>query len=362
MTEDQLNELSIFALRELARRTGVYAPTSKKKSELIKDIIDISEGRKAPYIAKTKQGRPPKDIGYSFADILISKPYSTMSQPSNIMTFNQNKKTFYYDDDLKTIFGFVELLTNGSALLWVRKQDDYIQYFIPESMIGEYNIKTGDKLLVEVSLAENQLIVKNIFNINDIPIMKYDKKRKDYYDIEHVEPQKPLEFEKDNFNSFKIKLGESVYLYGSDNKNNTKIIIDLLNSCKIDKKMYINISIAEKNKYLLNDLKNCEMFVTNITSETDKVKRLLNIASERAKHIMENGENVLIAIDDVLSLSGIDSIDLPITKNLLSLTKCGIDSGSISLFAVMPADKNVNAIEKLADKRIKIENDKLILM
>ena len=98
MTEEQLNELSIFALRELARRTGVYAPTSKKKNELIREIIDISEGKKQPYIAKTKQGRPPKGIGYSFADILMPKTYLDMSQPSNIVSFNQKKVEFQYDD------------------------------------------------------------------------------------------------------------------------------------------------------------------------------------------------------------------------------------------------------------------------
>ena len=45
MTREELNELSIFALREFARRTGVYAPTSKKKGQLIDEIIEISEGK-----------------------------------------------------------------------------------------------------------------------------------------------------------------------------------------------------------------------------------------------------------------------------------------------------------------------------
>ncbi|MCQ2564441.1 MAG: hypothetical protein MJ152_01080, partial [Clostridia bacterium] len=61
MTREELNELSIFALRELARRAGVASPTSKKKEELIVGILDITEGRAMPNIAKTKQGRPPKN-------------------------------------------------------------------------------------------------------------------------------------------------------------------------------------------------------------------------------------------------------------------------------------------------------------
>lgn len=95
MTEQQLNELSIFALRELARRTGVYAPTSKKKGELIREIIDISEGKKQPHIAKTKQGRPPKDIGYSFDDILMPKSYMNFAQETKTYTFNQKNLMIY---------------------------------------------------------------------------------------------------------------------------------------------------------------------------------------------------------------------------------------------------------------------------
>ncbi len=362
MTEEQLNELSIFALRELARRTGVYAPTSKKKSELISEIIEISEGKKKPYIAKTKQGRPPKGIGYSFADILMPKTYiNTQPSSSNIMTFNQNKIEFQYDD-IKTVSGYAELLSDKSAFLWVRRQENYLHYFIPENIIKEYDIKTGDKLLVELSSDESQMIVKSIFNINDFPILKYEKNRKNYFDIEHIEPNKILEFNKDEYNQFNIKMGENVYLYGSDNKNNTEIIINLLNSCKINKKIYVNVSIAEKNKYLLNKLENTELFISSITAEMDLVKRLINIAAERAKHLLENGENVLIAIDDVLSLSGIDTSDLLITKNLLSLTKCGKDAGSITLFAIMPLEKNINIFEKLVDKRIKITDKKLILV
>lgn len=361
MTEQQLNELSIFALRELARRTGVYAPTSKKKGELIREIIDISEGKKQPHIAKTKQGRPPKDIGYSFDDILMPKSHMNFAQETKTYTFNQ-KKSDDLSDDIKTISGYVELLNNNTAFLWNRRDENYSKYFISENLVEKYGIKTGDKLLVEVSSAENQMIVKSVFNINDIPIMKYNRVRKNYYEVEHVEPKRSLIFDQEKYNIFDIKLGESVYLYGSDNKENTEIIIDLINSSQIQKKIYINVSIAEKNKYFLKKLKNAELFISSITAEMDSAKRLIVIAIERAKHLFEQGENVLIAVDDVLSLSGIDSTDLVLTKNLLSLTKCGRNAGTISLFAIMPADRNIRFFEKLVDKRIKIENDKLILL
>ena len=361
MTEQQLNELSIFALRELARRTGVYAPTSKRKCELIREIIDISEGRKQPYIAKTKQGRPPKDIGYSFADIFMPKTHIDFAQNVKpYYTFN-SKEPDIQNDEMKTISGYVELFSNNTAFLWNGKQGNHFRYFISENFVKEYELKTGDKLVAEVCLQGNQMIVKTVFNINDVPIVKYKRKGKNYYDIEHVEPKKLLSFDQERFKKFDIKLGESVYLYGSNNNENTKSITNLINSSQIQRKIYINVSIAEKNRHLLQNLKNVELFVSNITEEIDIVKRLIVIAIERAKHLFELGENVLIAIDDVLSLSGVDSSDLNLTKNLLSLTKCSKNAGSITLFAVMSDNGNIKLFEKLADKRIKIEDNDLFL-
>ena len=63
MDEKTLDNLSIFELRDLARKVGVFNPTVLKKNELINQIYDIKSGKIKPHISKTKQGRPPKEIG-----------------------------------------------------------------------------------------------------------------------------------------------------------------------------------------------------------------------------------------------------------------------------------------------------------
>lgn len=364
MTEEQLNELSIFALRELARQTGVYAPTSKKKGELIKEIIEISEGKKKPYVAKTKQGRPPKGLGYPLVNVLMSNnnSYSNFPKFSNTITLNQEKAPFNYDD-IKTLLGYVEILGNNTAYLWTIENYNYYNFYLPMHLVNEHNLKSGDKILAEIESADTQIVVKSIFNINDCPILKYDKdKRKDFYNVKNILPKHILEFNDEKFNQFNFKMGENIYLYGSNNNQNTLTIIDLLNSCKIKRKIYINISLAEKNKLLIDNLKDSELFVSNITDSIDKAKRIVALATERIKRLFENDEYVLVAVDDIMSLSGIDDENMPSIKNLVSLSKDSENAGAISLFAIMPADKSINLLEKLADKRIKIcEKDLLLL-
>ena len=51
--------MSIFQLRDVARKIGVASPTSKKKAEIIRDYMAICEGREAP-AKNQRRGRPPK--------------------------------------------------------------------------------------------------------------------------------------------------------------------------------------------------------------------------------------------------------------------------------------------------------------
>lgn len=58
-TVEKLNEANLYSLRNLAREVGVKSPTSLRKCELIKEIIDIKSGKRQP-CTQTKKGRPVK--------------------------------------------------------------------------------------------------------------------------------------------------------------------------------------------------------------------------------------------------------------------------------------------------------------
>lgn len=354
MLENNLNELNIFALRDLARRTGVNSPTSKKKEELIKEIKEIISGEKQPYVAKTKQGRPPKVFGYNFANVLTAETLGDDNNYSQTL-FNQ-KVVEFGGSEMKTVAGWVELVNNNSALLWVEKDFKFENYFVPSEVISGINLKMADRVVAEVNLDQNIKIVKKLFSVNDVPVLQMNNKRNDYNNIEHNQPNRKLNFTDENLNGLNIKIGENVYLYGLNNNGNTTAIINMLNSCSIKNKLYVNVSLAEKNKIYVKNIKQTEMFVANITDEIDVVRKVVHLAIERAKRILEQGEDVVVFIDDIASISSVDKEELNLVKNFVSITKEGNKSGSITLIAVVP-NSNFYHIEKLADKRLKIENN-----
>jgi hypothetical protein len=100
------------------------------------------------------------------------------------------------------------------------------------------------------------------------------------------------------------------------------------------------------------------MFVADINEEIIDIQRVVMLAIERAKRILESGEDVLIVVDDMLSVFAAEKEKINLLRNLASISKQTTNHGSITLFAIMP-DNSLNQIEKLADRRFKIENSNL---
>lgn len=350
MVEEQLNELSIFSLRELARRTGVNSPTSKKKQQLIEDIIAINNGVKKPHIPKTKQGRPPKTFGYDVSNIFTDKN-TQMPTFSKGAVLNQESEIFEHVNTEK-LTGIVEIVSNNVGFLWTNKLQEYECYFIPASLVEKYNIKSGDEVVAELSFTEDAVVVKNFVSINGVSVKKFTNQRKDYFNIEHVLEKTKINFES-KFETLNIFKGENAYFYGKDNNVNTDYIINMLNNAKVDCKIYVNVSIVEKNKHFLKNIKNAELYVSKITDDLETSRRIVSLAVERALRLFEQDKHVLIVVDDALSVASVDNQELSILKRLMSITKCA-ENASISIAAIMDEDKQINQIEKLADNKIRI--------
>lgn len=340
-----LEELNIFALRELARRVGVSSPTSKKKEQLIENIISIQSGETQPIHAKTKQGRPPKNYGYNLNiidDMCLNN--------SRSVSFKQDVQS-YDDADVETAAGYIELINNNSAFLWVNKNNKFINYFVTSDVIKGLNLKTADRVVAKLNVNNNQTTVGEIYNVNGCPKEKYNSNRVDYEDIEHVVQTKKLKFNNSDYDNLELNMGENTYVYGANNKQNTDTIIKIMNDCACEYKIYVNVSITEKNKVFLNKIQFAEKFVANLTDDLEMSRRVLTLAIERAKRLIENGDDVLVVVDDMLSVSSVDKENLIFTKNLVAITKQAKKQGSITLLSVMP-NKTLTQIEKLADKRL----------
>lgn len=351
MLEDKLNQFNIFSLRDLARNTGVKSPTSKTKKVLIKEIIEIMSGEKRPVDKGKKQGRPPKTFGYNLANVFDIEESANL----NRVCLKQETASFGVDATEK-IAGILELVNNGAGLLWVLDDGKFEHYFISNEILQNLNVKMGDQIIAETFGDSSQKVVKSIFSINNIPYSSFSDRTETMKNC--VVPSKNIEFENDKFDKLGLMLGENCYIYGGNNNDNTSIAVEMLNFAKVQNKIYINISLADKNKIYLQGLTECEKFVMDLAESVDLSRRVVLLAIERAKRLFENGENVLIVVDDLLSIDGVDNEQQNLVKNLVSLAKADLKNGSITLFSIMP-NNDMKVVEKLADKRLQISNKEI---
>lgn len=356
MLEQQLNELGIYALREFARRTGVKSPTSKKKEQLIKEILEIREGKMAPQGTKSKQGRPPKNYGYLgnvFPNMFSNGEFSQ----NPVIVLNQKINNYNKVVKTESVVGYVDVSTNVASFVWVNVDGERCPYYLPADLVCKYNLKTGDVVLVNNEFVDGQNIVKEILTINNCPINKWNVERNDYDNIKYVEPCKYVDTENAKYNSLKILCGESVYVYGNNNKENTQTMVKFLNAIKGFNKLYLNISLVEKNKFIIDELQDTEIFCEKVTSTADQIKRVVRLFLERIKRLFEDGKNVVVVIDDLQSVVGVEPEEMMLAKQIVALAK-NANIGSVTLMVVMP-NNSYAIFEKLADKRFKIFNGEL---
>ena len=60
-TENELIELNIHDLRDVARQIGVQRPTTKKKEDLVAETLSIIYGTPIVKSAKSSAGRPVRE-------------------------------------------------------------------------------------------------------------------------------------------------------------------------------------------------------------------------------------------------------------------------------------------------------------
>lgn len=361
MTEEQLNNLNVYELRSLARRIGVGAPTTKVKRRLIREILDISSGKQAKHVAKTRQGRPPKNfVGIGLTNVITeANTQYADHMPARYFALAQNTPKFTVGD-VTNITGYVEYLPNHTAVIRPHDLTSNECIILPVDMADKYKLRAGDIVSCDFDPAtmDTPAVCKEVLSVNNCPILEYSPIRPDYFDIRHIRPSENVIFKDDRFASLDIKHGQTIYVYGIDNNDSTISLINLISAVNKSRKLYINPAIVEKNKGYLDELYGVEKFISPIVADRDATRRILTLAINRARRIIESGERVVVVIDDVQTIASMDE-DLYITKNLLSLTKCA-DSGSVTVIALMPNDGEINTMfGKLCDAKYTIDNDNL---
>lgn len=343
MEKEQLEKLSIFELRDFARKIGVFNPTVLKKNDLICAIQDIQSGKVKPHVSKTKQGRPPKEFG-RLANILM---------PEDILNIPTMQEKFYEPTQEETVFrsnyekpegaetfiyrGYFELLSNGVGLLRNKISSSTLEKeccFVSINIIRSYNIKEGDEIVCNAySIDPNKpAICDEIISVNKIAYKDLGE-RQEFDNLSAVAPQSidiasPL-------NQIGLKYGDTIFAYNNSIEDFANFVVKFASDNKdvFDNMIYLSSSNREDKYDILKGFPD-ELFIASYQESFSNQQRTSFMAINRAKRLVENEKNVCLFIQDILELVSLDNRnntgELPVSKGIIGCAK-NFEKGSLTI-------------------------------
>ena len=332
-TREKLNKFGIFQLREYARSIGVHLPTTYKKDDLIEKIMQVENGDIQPFVPKNKKGRPPKNlydfnsnwnVGYQYVDQTEEKTswkkgsYLQSFEPKEDLFLNaqvsSRKELFITKDGQrpKEESGILMIEPNGNGTLHLGglnslTNDDIA--IIPYRMVKTYSLLAGDKidcLCYDDGSGYKQ--IADILKINDCSLGDLRRIYVSENSIDIISSNETINLWGDKsltFSKFLAPIGKGQRVFVCADKNVIKS--DFLNRIAIQTKkqnlhtIVVAIDKRPEEKSVYNQ-DNIEYAFSTFDMTPFRQMYLVNLAVERAKRLCEMGQNVVLIVDDIMSV------------------------------------------------------------
>ena len=364
LTKEGLERLGIYELRSVARQVGVYSPTLYKKDVLIEKVLSIISGEEQPYIKKTNQGRPAKQIAGldEIMNIFVHevdpnscygsefRKESIFSSSSLMQPFSTNPENF---EDFQ---GFVRVLKENYAVVYKNGyfEKNTTTYYITSQMLMQAKLKDGDYITGKyyyISDDKPQL-VQVIKTINGATIVdNIGKERMDFTKLEAYYPTKRISvYNKfDNFVDFRIidklfPIGEgSRVCFSYDNKMEIDgFIIDLVHAIVKNSEYDVTLIACDERPEDISYIKN----------ECSELKVVNKNNIERDEQFVDLLRTIF---DNVIRNVEIDKSEVLIIKNVQKLISLVARFYEIK-YKQNEVEARINALEKIKNCSLLAKN------
>lgn len=321
LSKEALEKLGIYELRNVARQVGVYSPTKYKKDVLIQKITSIVSGEQEPYVKKTNQGRPPKQIAGLDEILSIFVP--------NIEQKNQFEQRFHeklfspalmqsikvLPDNFESFQGYLKVLPDNYGVVF---RNGYFEgnkytYYITPQMLGSIGLKEGDFLQGVCYYIDDTKprIVKNIQFVNGVNLpMDQKVLREDFEQAEAIYPKNQIVIgnNKDSWLDFKcidricpIGEGSRVFINYEKNFEIEDFVVDLVKVFSDDYNVTL-VAVDERPEDLTIIKTECDQLsMLNSHELLDEVafaEQTLMIIKHLARQV-EMGRNQILVIKNL---------------------------------------------------------------
>lgn len=415
-----LSTLDIGNLRAYGRNVGVFNPTKKKKDDLIEDIILILSGQLAPS-KPSKLGAPVKSNFVDPKIIEVIEGYCTKYLMSFLVDPAENVEELLKRDVLSEMramqaqkeemsmqspefseceeyqkkrqmhTGQLSTLNGVAMLLPVNCIDNSIQLIMPVSLIKKYDLREGD--IVSCYAVKNNVahIITDILTINGID---EGSMRRGHFDAGDVcIPQKRLRFCRENGDDtvtakyldwlIPLGAGQRACVVSAPKAGKTSVLFKIAKTVQICNNVKVLVLLIDQSPEIVSTYRKIidaeNLIYSTYDDEADRQVFAAEFILNRAKRLVECGQNVLLIVDSLTALAhayndteasaggkmlvgGLESKTLQFIKKYFGAARCFTNNSSLTIVGAIstetgnPADDIIAAdVVSIASAEIRLD-------
>jgi len=367
VTKEELLSEHLSIIREIGRNIGVKSPATKKKHQIIKDILDIQSGAKEPESIE-RRGAPTKKVDITkYYLYLDDQPYDVKPLPG--LEFRSPESCNYADpmptkkDPFETE-GFFDYNKMGFGFLrksiYATSSEDV---YVSSANVKKYKLRQGDmvKCMAEPRTSSAPPLCK-LISINGEPYKVFGN-RVDFEELVPCYPNEKIKFESSENSDLSLRC---IDMFAPVGKGQRGLIVAppktgkttlLKNIAKSIESNYPDIKLIilliderpEEVTEFKREIVNAELLYSTFDESAIHHVKTAEHAFARAKGYTEVGKDVVVLVDSITRLTrannsvvessgktlsgGLDPLALHLPKRLFGLARNVENGGSFTVIA-----------------------------
>ena len=364
MTREKYESLSLPALKDLAKARGIKGISLMKKVEIVDAMLALDAKEAAA--SNTK----PEDVGSA-----EEKPKKTLSDEDKRTAVGEESEL---SDEKKMLDsgeearGILEVMSDGYGFI---RSENYLpgddDVYVAPSQIRRFGLKTGDIVVGNTRVKNpNDKFGALLFvrSINGLPPQEACR-RKNFEDLTPIFPDEKLRLETPG-GSIAMRImdmmcpvgkGQRGMIVSPPKAGKTTLLKDVAKSItKNNPEMHLLILLIDERPEEVTDIKESiegeqvEVIYSTFDELPEHHKRVSEMVIERAKRLVEHGEDVTILLDSITRLTraynltvqpsgrtlsgGLDPAALHMPKRFFGAARNMRECGSLTILATALID------------------------
>ena len=382
---EKYETLSATALRDLAKARGLNELSGLRKEELIDRMLKEDERVAASESSSDKLEQSDESAsvaeGESEGEAKTDEnkddtrraerkaAYREMSDESEVAAVREDLSSI---DSGKIVEGILEVMPDGFGFL---RSDNYMpgdnDVYVSPSQIRRFNLKTGDIVRGSTRVKterEKFSALLYVTNVNSFPPSEAQK-RKSFEDLTPIFPDERLRLERPG-GSVAMRVvdvispigkGQRGMIVSQPKAGKTTLLKEIAKSIKINNpEMHLIILLIDERPEEVTDIKeaiegeNVEVIYSTFDETPEHHRRVSEMVIERAKRLVEYGNDVMILLDSITRLAraynltvapsgrtlsgGLDPAALHMPKRYFGAARNIRNGGSLTILATALVD------------------------